>query len=63
MSIYAKRCIYIFETCICILMHVYLAAYGYIYPYIQHLGTQEVYKTPSQHIHTQEAGVRYTKLI
>ena len=26
------------------------------------LGTQEVHKTSLQRIHTQEAGVRYTKL-
>ena len=39
-----------------------MAVYGYIYPYVQHLGTQEVCKTLSQCIHTQESGVHYVKL-
>ena len=39
-----------------------MAAYGHICTYIQHLGAREVRETYSQFIHTQEAGVRYTKL-
>ena len=44
-------------------MHVYIAIYGYIYQYMWHLGAREVYKTPLQRIHTQEASMHYTKLI
>ena len=52
-----------FETCIYIQMYVYMAAYGHIYSYMHNFGTQEVRKTLSQYIHTQEAGVYYTKLM
>ena len=43
-------------------MHLYLALCSHIYPYMQHICAQEVCKIPSQCIHTQEAGARYTKL-
>ena len=43
-------------------MHVCMATYGYIYSYMQYLGTEEVCETSSQRIHTQEAGVHGTKL-
>ena len=39
-----------------------MAAYSYIYPYIQQIGALEVCKTLSQCIYTQEAGALYTKL-
>ena len=43
-------------------MHVYIAAYSHKYPYIHCICAQEVCKTPSQCIHTQEAGEHYTRL-
>ena len=54
--------IYMFLTRICIQKHVYIAVYGHIYTYMQHLGALEVDKTSSQCIHTQEAGASYTKM-
>ena len=57
MQIYARKCIYVFVTYLCIGMLVHVAAYGHIYPHMQHLGAQEVHKILSQCIYTQEAGV------
>ena len=57
------RFIYTFKTWVYIQRHVYMAEYGYKYPYIQHLDAQNVLETPSQRIHTQETGVCYSNLI
>ena len=43
-------------------MHVYIAAYDDGYSYMQYSGAQEMCKTSSQCIHTQEAGAHYTNL-
>ena len=40
-----------------------MAAYSHIYIHIQNLGAQEVYKSSSQRIYTQEASAHYNKLI
>ena len=40
-----KRCIYMFESVICIEMSVYMAAYCHIYPYMDHFGAPEVCDT------------------
>ena len=40
-----------------------MASYSHIYPYIQPIGTQEVFKTSSKCIYTQEAGLHYTNLM
>ena len=52
----------IYSSCMCIQMHVYMAAYGHKYVYMQHLGARKMRETSSQHIYTQETGVHYTKL-
>ena len=39
-----------------------MAASGNIHSYMQQIGAQEVCKKPSQFIHTQQAGMQYTKL-
>ena len=44
-------------------MHVYIALHGYVYSYIEYLGTWEVGKTSSQYIYTQETSAYYTKLV
>ena len=43
-------------------MLVYMVAYGHIYIFMLYLGAQEVPKTSSKCIYTQEAGVNYTNL-
>ena len=50
------------KTCIYIQIYVYIAAYSHIYLYMHHSGAQKVHETSLQRIHTQEAGVYYTKL-
>ena len=45
------------------LKYVYMAEFSHIYPHIQYICTQEVHTTLLQCIHTQEAGVYYTRLI
>ena len=43
-------------------MHIYIAIYSHIYPYMVLVCTQEVLKTALKHINTHEAGAYYTKL-
>ena len=62
-SIQALASIFAKITCVYIRQHVYMAAYGDIYPYIQHTCTQEMHTITSQRIQSQKAGAHYTKLI
>ena len=54
--------IYINTMYIYSLNHEYVATYGHIYQYIQHLYTQMVCKITSQCIYCEEADACYTKL-
>ena len=45
------------------LKYVYMATYGHVYPYIQHVYTQIVHTMTSQWIYSQKANARHTKQI